>query len=293
MARRRQSIFCLLLALLVLIGSVALAEAYQPARGNSSRFGSLLALLKQAYEQPEEGDWESVEAELEAISEGSADDGEVARQIAEHWRRVYLEAYPLRMHTGGERADELEGTALQDSGGHAFVVLGYALKNGKMTPELKGRCDAAAAAARSYPHALLVCSGGATGSNNPENHTEAGLMKDYLVRRCGIDAGRIFTDEKAMNTVDNAVNTFRILREQGVRTITVVTSAYHQKWGQAVYNAMAAVCRVRYGQTVDIIENYCYDIQPAGESFRRDDRIALQQIASMLGLSKKAVKALR
>ena len=50
---------------------------------------------------------------------------------------------------------------------------------------------------------------------------------------------------------------------------------------------------MRYGQTVEIIENYCYDIQPAGESFRRDDRIALQQIASMLGLSKKAVKALR
>ena len=41
----------MLLALLVLIGSVALAEAYQPARGNSKRFGSLLALLKQSLKQ--------------------------------------------------------------------------------------------------------------------------------------------------------------------------------------------------------------------------------------------------
>ena len=44
----------------------------------------------------------------------------------------------------------------------------------------------AAIAARVFPDSILVCSGGATGDNNPERHTEAGLMKQYLAGTCGI-----------------------------------------------------------------------------------------------------------
>ena len=96
-----------------------------------------------------------------------------------------------------------------------------------------------------------ICSGGATGPNNPDGHTEAGLMKEYLVRACGIDTSRIFTDESAMTTLENAENTFEILRAKGIRTITIVTSDYHQKWGQVLYNALAAVYAQRYGYSVE------------------------------------------
>ena len=86
------------------------------------------------------------------------------------------------------------------------MVLGYELLNGGMTDELKGRCDAAAAAAKTFPASLLVCSGGATGQNNPQRHTEAGLMKDYLVDECGIAAERVFTDERALTTAENIIS---------------------------------------------------------------------------------------
>ena len=115
------------------------------------------------------------------------------------------------------------------SGKHAFVVLGLQLADGEMTDELKARCDAAAAAAKAFPESVLVCSGGATGENNPARHTEAGLMKSWLTKHCGIAASRILTDEKAMTTAENALNTFEILRQQGIESITLITSDYHQR----------------------------------------------------------------
>ena len=167
------------------------------------------------------------------------------------------------------------------------MVLGYQLQNGEMTRELKGRCEAAAAAARSFPDALIVCSGGATGSNNPEGHTEAGMMKAYLTGKCGIAADRILTDEEAMTTAENAVNTFRMLMENDVKSITVVTSSYHQRWGQVLCNAMAALYWRWYGYSVDIVENYCYDIQTTNKAFQKDERMAERQLRSLLGLQRK------
>ena len=161
-----------------------------------------------------------------------------------------------------------------------------------MTAELAGRCDAAAAVARSFPGAIVVCSGGATGENNPEGHTEAGLMKEYLSENCGIDTERIFIDEKAMTTAENAVNTFEILREQRIKTMTIVTSAYHQRWGQAVYNAVGALFRQRYGFDVRVVGNYCLDIEPSVEMYRMDDRIAVMQIAQILGLPPDVMRSL-
>ena len=110
---------------------------------------------------------------------------------------------------------------LKLSGKHAFVVLGFELADGEMTDELKARCEAAAAAAKAFPDSSLICSGGATGENNPEGHTEAGLMKDYLTEQCGIAADRILTDEYAMTTAENALNTFAILKAQGIGVFTV------------------------------------------------------------------------
>ncbi len=291
----RIRIFAAIVALALLAGATALGEGYRVADGNQQNFGELLVDLMHAYEKPAPGDGEAIESALAAIEAVDARDGVVAREIAEHWERVYVNAdgsYRLYLYGGGDRATALEGTEIVDSATHAFVVLGYELKNGEMTPELKGRCDAAAAAARSFPSAILVCSGGATGSNNPENHTEAGMMKDYLAREKGIDPGRIIIDEQAMTTAENAVNTFEMLRERGIETYTVVTSSYHQKWGQVLYNAMGAFYRQLYGYSATLVGNYSYDIAPS-ERFRHDDRFAVRQLASMLGLSEDTVDAMK
>jgi hypothetical protein len=201
--------------LLVWIGMLAPAETRWISEGNKVRFAALLTALADAYESPKEGDDARIDAKLDAIREVSASDYDIARAIAEHWRDVYLDDdYPLFVYREGEkRATSLEQTSLRDSARHAFVVLGYELKNGEMQPELKGRCAAAAAAARSYPSTIIVCSGGATGDNNPSKHTEAGMMRDYLVKRCGIEASRIHIDESAMTTLENASNTIEMLQQ--------------------------------------------------------------------------------
>ena len=286
----KRIIATILIALLLLNGATALAESYRVASRNEKRFAALLTDLVKAYEAPSAGDGEVIDAHLAAIRAERASDGEIADAIASHWRAVYLdENYRLYLHPGTERAEALEQAGYVDSATHAFVVLGYELKNGEMTEELKGRSEAAAAAARSFPSAILVCSGGATGDNNPKKHTEAGMMKAYLVKQCGIDASRIETDERAMTTVENALNTFKILRKKGIRTMTIVTSSYHQRWGQAIYNAVAAIYRQKTGYFPKIIANYCYDIEPSVEAYRNDDRIAARQIASVLKLPKDAV----
>jgi len=281
-----KKIIAILTAAILLTGAAAYGESYAISKANISNFRALLKNMQTAYANPSSANAGAIRENITAIVGQNESDGEVATSIAECWEKVYLDPdYPLYLYTGGDRAETLEQTAIPDSADHAFVVLGYELKNGEMTDELKGRCDAAAAAANSFPNTILVCSGGATGKNNPERHTEAGLMKAYLTEQCGIDPNRIFVDEKAMDTVDNAVNTFAILQKQGVRTMTIVTSSYHQRRGQVIYNAVAALYRQLYGYSPEIAENYCLDIEPANEKLRNDASTAISQLSAILGLS--------
>ena len=260
----------LLALLLVLTGAPALSSGAEDAGAEEAPYRTLLEELLLAYEEQR-----SLEVEDALLQD------DVARSIAEHWQKVYLDAeYPLLLY--GKDAPE----TIPVTGRHAFVVLGYELLDGEMTPELMGRCDAAAAAAQAWPDSILVCSGGATGPNNPEGHTEAGLMKDYLIG-CGIAQERIFTDERAMTTAENAINTFAILQEQGVETMTIVTSSYHQRWGQVLYNALAALYQRDHGFTAQIVGNYCFDIEPSVEIFRQDAQIAVWQLGGILGLSEE------
>lgn len=279
-----KKLFAALLMALMLVDA-ALGEGLRVESENADNFTALLNALVEARERPSDGDGAVIDGIVEAIRAVSLADGEVAGAIAAHWRRVYLDPdYRLFLHDGGERAGALEETGLQDSPTLAIVVLGYELKDGEMTPELMARCDAAAAVARSFPSAMLVCSGGPTGENNPFGHTEAGMMRDYLVETQGIDPARISVDEQAMTTVDNAFNTMAMLRARGTERMIIVTSAYHQRWGQAIYNAVAALYRRACGYAVTIAENYCCDIEPSREAYRSDHRIAARQLASVLGL---------
>lgn len=275
------------LVLMTLCGGAAdAAQQRWISDGNKARFARLFTALLSAYEKPSAGDDARIDAELDAIRKADASDYEIASAIADHWRDVYLDDdYPIFVYRPGEtEATALEQTSLQDSAQHALVVLGYELMNGEMQPELKGRCDAAAAAARSFPSAIIVCSGGATGDNNPRMRTEAGLMRDYLVEHCGIEASRIHIDESAMTTLENARNTLEMLQKEGIRTMTIVTSTYHQRWGQAVYNAVVALYRRYFGYSVEIVGNYCFDTEPSREMYRKDDRMAIRQIAQLLNV---------
>ena len=212
-------------------------------------------------------------------------DDPVARSIAEHWKRTYLDP-DFRLYLYGKDDPLL----LPVGGAHAFVVLGYELQDGEMAEELKGRCEAAAAAARAFPNSILVCSGGPSGKNNPQGHTEAGMMRDYLISRCGIAPEKIFTDETSMNTAENAINTFTILRAQGIESMTLVTSAYHLRWGEVLYNALGAQYRQQYGYAAKIVGNFCLDIEPDNPLFRQDALIAVLQLAMILNIPREMMQ---
>ena len=261
-------ILLVICAVILLMGTCYASEAVS--------YGTLLADLVEACESPSEEDLARIDADVAAL------DDEIAEAIAENWKQIYLDPdYELLFYG----KDDPAALDIPNPASHAFVLLGYELKNGEMTDELKGRCSAAAAAANAFPEAILVCSGGATGKNNPENHTEAGLMRDYLIQVCGIDEARIFADERALNTAENALNTFDILRRQETETMTIITSSYHQRRAQVLYNALAALYRQEFGYSAMIVGNYNYDIEPSGiHATAMDERLAVQQLAGILDL---------
>ena len=202
---------------------------------------------------------------------------ELAAFVSKKWQEIYMNP-EYRLYLDGR--DDPAG--LPVTGKHAFVVLGYELKDGEMTDELKARCDAAAAAAEAFPESVLICSGGATGENNPEMHTEAGLMKEYLIRTGGIAAERIFTDESAMSTLENAQKTFAILKEQGIEEITVVTSSYHQRRANILYETLAEMIRETEGTQITVIGNYGCEREAPRGILKADARIAAMQLNELL-----------
>ena len=213
-----------------------------------------------------------IDADLEALK-----DDEMAAFIAAKWQELFMEP-GYRVYVLGKDSP----AELQITGSHAFVVLGYELENGEMTEELKERCEAAAAAWREFPDSILVCSGGATGDNNPEYHTEAVLMKQYLSETCGIPEDSIFTDERAMTTLDNATNTFEILKEQWIEEITLVTSTYHQRWANILYAVLAEHVRETEGRNISIVGNFSCERQAPGSLAGREARIAAMQLQEMM-----------
>lgn len=204
-------------------------------------------------------------------------DEALAGAIREKWREVYANP-DYRLYLLGED----DPAQLPIAGRHAFVVLGFELANGEMTEELKARCDAAAAAARAFPASILVCTGGATGANNPQGNTEAGLMKAYLTQQCGIAADRILTEERAMSTVENVLNTFPMLRERGIGEITVVTSSYHQRRAQMLFFTLAEFIRRSEGDSVALTGNYGCFAEPSALAAAQETLAASYQINGLL-----------
>ena len=253
---------CMLAALILL---VSMCSGFAEER--AADYSKLISDLSKARDSMAQA-----EADLETMQ-----DDELAVFIAAKWRELFLDP-DYRIYVNGQDSP----AELLITGSHAFVVLGYALNNGEMTEELKDRCEAAAAAWREFPDSILVCSGGATGDNNPERHTEAGLMKQYLTGTCGIPEDSIYTDESAMTTVDNAINTFGILKEQWIEEITLVTSSYHQRWANLLYAVLAEYIRETEGRQITVTGNFSCERKAPGNLAGNESRIAARQLDEML-----------
>lgn len=230
----------------------------------------LLVDMYMAAERPSAQTVGRLEQDMAAVSDP------VILAVAQRWRQLYVDPAYAPLLYGQD-----DPKAIPVHGRHAFVVLGFELVNGEMTDELRGRCDAAAAAAAAFPESLVVCTGGATGENNPDGHTEAGLMKAYLTDAWGLESERILTEEEAMTTAENARNVMAMLEEAQVETLTVITSHYHQRRGQVLYAAMAARLRAEQGYGVEVLDGYSY---LAPQDPGPDHMIAMYQLLEILNL---------
>ena len=145
---------------------------------------------------------------------------------------------------------------LPKTNNHAFVVLGYQLNDdGTLKDEAKGRCDVAFESAKKYPNSKIFLTGGGTAKNN-KNVTEAGQMKDYLVKIRGLKKNRIITEEKAMSTIQNAKNTMKLLYDNNITTITVITSDYHIRRGNILFKGVSMVMAETLKKSpIELLEN--------------------------------------
>ena len=124
---------------------------------------------------------------------------------------------------------EIPERSLPRDAHHAIVVLGAGLEtNGFAKPKLLGRLEQCLKLARIYRQAPIILTGG----NQKEGVTEAYVMSLWC-RKKGISRKRLFLEDRARDTVENALFTARILQKLGITHVTLVTSSSHVRRGLA------------------------------------------------------------
>lgn len=138
-----------------------------------------------------------------------------------------------------------------------FVVMGFALNsNGSMKEELVDRLEVALDAAQKYPNSYILCTGGGTASGN-RSVTEAGQMAEWL-KKNGIEERRIIIEDKAQDSVDNAVNSYRKLAAgyANVENVVIVTSDYHVPISCLLFETRFQMACAE-GKNIRVVSNVC------------------------------------
>ena len=110
--------------------------------------------------------------------------------------------------------------------GATVIVLGSKIHGDQPSRMMRQRLDAAADRLLADPTAHCVVTGGL---GPGETHTEAYVMKKYLVEVRGIDPDRIACEDSATDTHENLHLSMAIIRERGWSTdVVVATHVFHQ-----------------------------------------------------------------
>ena len=201
---RKILIVCLCLCLLG--GSVPAAQAAEETDSQG---------LLSAYCANDSG---KIESCLDALEAESPAEGALWRRIMTDWARLN--------EAGFENHRVLPDDLPQDDS-LCVVVFGYGLgADGSIQPELEDRLYVALNAARQYPNAYVAVTGGQT--SEVAGVTEGGQMAAWL-RAQGVAESRLIVEDQALNTTQNAANTYKLLTSAypQVKTLAVVTSDYH------------------------------------------------------------------
>lgn len=108
-----------------------------------------------------------------------------------------------------------------------IVILGEKLpKNGYVSKILQNRLDKAF---QLYQNSLIIVSGGHV--QKECIHTEAYVMKKYLIDKYQIPRDRIITETKSQNTIENAKYILKIIKQKNILfdKMIVVSSFFHLK----------------------------------------------------------------
>ena len=116
-----------------------------------------------------------------------------------------------------------------------IIVLGAQLRGTEPSVVLQYRLDTAVSYLKENPETICIVSGG-QGTN--EDIPEGAGMKNYLIRR-GISEERILSEEESRNTIENILNSKKLLPENASVSdlrIGIVTNNFHVYRGLALAN---------------------------------------------------------
>ena len=212
------------------IASALVGQALQ----TNSPFDVKMKSALQVYQQIHEMDTNGFQAALlyaaytRAIGDTNASDSAMAALMKVHRERTH--AYQERLHRieklqrmipnmDPEKVTRTEG----NNGTNAIVILGAGLEtNGTMKAKLVDRLQQGLLLAKLHPEAPIIVTGG----NQRGGITEAYAMSLWL-GNAGVRTNRLHLEDRATDTLGNAIRSCAILRKLGATHVTLVTSQSH------------------------------------------------------------------
>ena len=116
------------------------------------------------------------------------------------------------------------------------IVLGCKVDRNGPSRMLRERLDAAYDYLQENTNAIVIVTGG-QGSDEPE--PEGTAMQKYLVKK-GIDAGRIYVEDKSESTRENLINAESIMQENRLsEPVLIVTNDFHVLRARMIANSLS------------------------------------------------------
>jgi vancomycin permeability regulator SanA len=122
----------------------------------------------------------------------------------------------------------------------AIVVMGVAQYDGRPSPQLQARLDHVLTLWNSGIAPLVVTTGG----NQPgDRFTEAEASQRYLVE-AGVPESAVLLENAGTSTLDSLRGVLRILAEQDITDVVIVTDAYHAARSRLVARSLGLEAHV-------------------------------------------------
>lgn len=151
-----------------------------------------------------------------------------------HWRNAIASLQPAlarQLDKIVERVEDIWQKPVphslynMDAKGVGIIALGSpAAEDGTPQPRLLNTLIRTLALSKAYPDAPIFVTGAAVYTNM----SESAAMQHWLISK-GVDARRIIVEDKAKDTIGNAMNIFPILERESIDKLLLVTVSYHMR----------------------------------------------------------------